>query len=362
MFVLTSPCFAVNSDEIIVLGDSIMIWKGGESLYKTLEAKFMDRGYKEFKPFPGDDTHWCGNNTKNGQYYLGGAAIANFLGYGSNNCKHLKDAIENSTAKWVVVMLGWNDCLRMGYERTTINGNFITLMETIASQGRIPIVISEYYICRDKEPPMNGKPSGGNCRKDNNDNMYWIRGEMEAYCNIENIPFLDLSDYILSKFSEAYSKQPIDWPLVHQQMKQNWADNYLRNGDEGDGVHPEENAIKYVSNIIVPWMDTVLDLDSDGVSDDDDNCPSTPNGPEAGTCIAGDEIGDHCTSAGTNTSECGTGGFCSMEQKDSDGDLMGDACDNTFFVDWCSGDDNHEGRTWLYPKKTIQGSERGHAK
>ena len=54
-----------------------------------------------------------------------------------------------------------------------------------------------------------------------------------------------------------------------------------------------------------------------------DNCPAIPNAPYIGTCLI-DSIGQHCT----GDEECGTGGFCSMNQEESDGDEIGDVCDN----------------------------------
>ena len=66
----------LNPDEIIVLGDSLMIWGGEDSIYKRLETGLSNR-YKPFRPFPSDDTSWCGNNNKQTeQYFLGGATIA----------------------------------------------------------------------------------------------------------------------------------------------------------------------------------------------------------------------------------------------------------------------------------------------
>ena len=70
----------------------------------------------------------------------------------------------------------------------------------------------------------------------------------------------------------------------------------------------------------------ISDSDNDVIPDDEDNCPSTANGPDAGTCIAGpgDKVGESCTI----DDNCGTGGFCSMDQEDLDTDGVGDACDN----------------------------------
>jgi hypothetical protein len=68
----------------------------------------------------------------------------------------------------------------------------------------------------------------------------------------------------------------------------------------------------------------VLDPDADGLPSDCDNCPSAPNFGTAGTCTAGDGglLGMPC---GSNE-DCGSGGFCSLNQEDTDGDGYGDAC------------------------------------
>ncbi len=69
------------------------------------------------------------------------------------------------------------------------------------------------------------------------------------------------------------------------------------------------------------------DYDLDGILSEEDNCPTTPNGPERGTCTSGtsETIGRPCMT----DAECGIDGFCSMNQEDTypvDGDGIGDAC------------------------------------
>jgi len=67
-----------------------------------------------------------------------------------------------------------------------------------------------------------------------------------------------------------------------------------------------------------------LDSDGDGVLDTVDNCPTVPNGPSGGTCTEGN-VGTLCTS----NDGCGTDGFCSMDQEDTNGNGIGDVCDET---------------------------------
>jgi DNA-binding beta-propeller fold protein YncE len=68
-----------------------------------------------------------------------------------------------------------------------------------------------------------------------------------------------------------------------------------------------------------------IDRDEDTQLDGLDNCPAAPNAAGSGTCTAGEPtmLGSACTVA----AQCGTEGFCSMAQEDSDGDGVGDACE-----------------------------------
>jgi hypothetical protein len=81
-----------------------------------------------------------------------------------------------------------------------------------------------------------------------------------------------------------------------------------------------------ISNYAYP-----ADRDSDGIDNPQDNCFSIANGPALGTCTAGD-VSNSCT----NSEDCGTGGFCSMDQEDTDQDDYGDVCD------FCEGNGRYD--------------------
>ena len=67
----------------------------------------------------------------------------------------------------------------------------------------------------------------------------------------------------------------------------------------------------------------VGDSDGDGIPDDQDNCPNVPNGPLEGTCFLGRT---NCANNSMCTAKAGD--FCIKDQRDSDGDGIGDTCDN----------------------------------
>lgn len=70
-----------------------------------------------------------------------------------------------------------------------------------------------------------------------------------------------------------------------------------------------------------------IDGDGDGVCDDIDNCPAIPNGPQEGTCFAG-QIGMLCSTNSACDITPGSG-VCSRDQEDADTDGLGDVCDPT---------------------------------
>ena len=61
-----------------------------------------------------------------------------------------------------------------------------------------------------------------------------------------------------------------------------------------------------------------------------DNCPNKPNGPNLGTCSAtSDNPGITCSSDADCVIGCSSNGLCIKDQRDSDGDGVGDVCDVT---------------------------------
>jgi hypothetical protein len=80
-----------------------------------------------------------------------------------------------------------------------------------------------------------------------------------------------------------------------------------------------------------PWAVSPIsgDTDNDGVTNEDDNCISKPNGPELGTCSSSsDKPGITCTTDADCADGCSSNGNCLKNQEDTDLDGVGDVCDN----------------------------------
>ncbi len=111
----------------------------------------------------------------------------------------------------------------------------------------------------------------------------------------------------------------------------------VQNGGFEDDFDPYEVHVYY-------WQGSP-DEDEDGISDDEDNCPSTPNPNQEDS--DGDGIGDACDSCPNDPDNDVDGdGFCgdvdncpdnlNAGQEDADGDGVGDACDS------CPNDPNDD--------------------
>jgi parallel beta-helix repeat protein len=148
------------------------------------------------------------------------------------------------------------------------------------------------------------------------------------------ILFENVSDSSLTNNTVRYNREGIYlWNSFNNQLNSNEScanievDIFV---DGGSGNYGDLNRCKDTHG----WNDSgtsgctydcqvCKDNDNDGICDANDNCLTTPNGPNEGTCTKG-TTGNSCMSSG----DCGSGGVCSMNQEDTDGDGEGDACDN----------------------------------
>ncbi len=111
-------------------------------------------------------------------------------------------------------------------------------------------------------------------------------------------------------------------------------DHFYVNGDCNQGIK------------LIPQQPNI---DNDGISDPDDNCPSTPNGPLLGTCVKAVSgvvvgMGATCNSNG----DCATGETCDLAQGDINGNGCGDACE-------CYADVNDSGKVDLSDLVIMKG-------
>ena len=176
-------------------------------------------------------------------------------------------------------------------------------------------------------------------RLDDNPAIFACHDDLDVYENLGVIasdqPILIPVERIV--YTWMYADTGSGWGHRHIILWYHYNDNGGPTGMEGflgigrasgpySGPFPElwPYAEIIVMNVFDPCSTWGYDTDGDGIPQDDDNCPETPNGPDGGTCTAGAsyKIGRPCMSDG----DCGDGGFCSMNQEDSNEDGIGDAC------------------------------------
>jgi hypothetical protein len=94
--------------------------------------------------------------------------------------------------------------------------------------------------------------------------------------------------------------------------------------------HDSDNICNDIDNCPETPNPNQEDLDGDEIGDVCDNCPNIPNGPDGGTCVDCNDgsVGSSCT----DNEQC-SGGYCSMNQEDYDGDNAGDVCDGDIAED-----------------------------
>lgn len=90
------------------------------------------------------------------------------------------------------------------------------------------------------------------------------------------------------------------------------------------------------------------DSDGDGILDTTDNCPTTANGPELGSCVAQFfgiviRVGGPCTSQAA----CAPDTTCQMQQSDINANGIGDVCE-------CYADGNHDGKVNLLDVLSVK--------
>ncbi len=178
-----------------------------------------------------------------------------------------------------------------------------------------------------------------------------------SYCNIDQDGYAGNNGNIRQDplFVNVTDPDPLNWNLHLQSGSPSIdaGDNTAVPADttdiDGDGDTGEQlpfdlyGNLRFVDDLMTPDTGNgtppivdmgayeYFDADGDGIPNDVDNCQTTPNGPNGGTCTRdSDNAGANCTNRSDCISSCTSHGDCSMDQEDADEDDIGDVCDDYY--------------------------------
>jgi Thrombospondin type 3 repeat/Lectin C-type domain len=152
-----------------------------------------------------------------------------------------------------------------------------------------------------EQPPGSAEPGGG---------WRWITGEPWVYTNWDS-----------GEPNNAYGG---GWGSSNDSSEE--VLHYHHNGTRWNDLPDAPGVV--TPRFIVEW-DVLPDEDGDGITDDEDNCPDTPNPDQADS--DGDGVGNACDDDDDNDGVVDDADNCPLApnagQTDSDGDGVGNACD-----------------------------------
>jgi hypothetical protein len=142
---------------------------------------------------------------------------------------------------------------------------------------------------------------------------------------LQSIVDYSTDDPAIDKFFFPVTKSDPYWASTSYAINPStaWGVDFGRGGISGNGT--KSNTF-YVRAVRGGQCGSFGDSDDDGICDDEDNCPTIPNGPNLGTCSPDSNIPAQCTA--DSKCECQPTGNCSIDQEDTDSDGVGDVCDN----------------------------------